>query len=353
MKTNLNPKVSIIIPVYNGSNYLDEAIKSALVQTYKNVEIIVVNDGSNDNGATEKIVKSYGDKILYFNKENGGVASALNTGLDKMTGDYFSWLSHDDLYYEYKIEKQIEYLKNFQNEKVILYSDYSLINKNGRKISDIKLDTFMLNQKPLYSILRGSIHGCSLLIPAKAFSVCGKFDESLRTTQDYDLWFRMRNEFCFVHMPEILIKSRWHAEQDSKKNPRTMLEANQMWSGFLEKLKDDEILKVEKTKYIFLKKMVEFLGKTPYDKSLKFYSEELSRESIFLTSFAESIKISVVIPFKNRMDWTIEALSSVMVRLLFYQGLITTITSKVKIAKKVIMKISKTISAVFHRISAK
>ena len=98
------PLVSIIIPVYNGSNYVKEAIDSALAQTYKNIEVIVVNDGSTDN--TEKIVKSYGDKIRYFYKENGGVASALNLAIENSKGEYISWLSHDDVYYPNKIQEQ-------------------------------------------------------------------------------------------------------------------------------------------------------------------------------------------------------------------------------------------------------
>ena len=69
------PLVSIIIPVYNGENYLTEAIESALNQTYKNIEIIVINDGSTDS--TEEICLQYGNKIRYFYKENGGVSSAL------------------------------------------------------------------------------------------------------------------------------------------------------------------------------------------------------------------------------------------------------------------------------------
>ena len=93
------PLVSIVIPVYNGSDYLAEAIDSALAQTYGNIEIIVINDGSSDNGKTREVAGKYGDRIRYFEKENGGVPTALNLGIKEMKGDYFSWLSHDDVYF--------------------------------------------------------------------------------------------------------------------------------------------------------------------------------------------------------------------------------------------------------------
>jgi len=102
MKKEFNPKVSIIIPVYNGSNYMQEAINSALNQTYSNLEVIVINDGSTDD--TDKIAKSFGQKIKYYQKDNGGVSTALNLGIEKMNGEYFSWLSHDDVYMPTKIE---------------------------------------------------------------------------------------------------------------------------------------------------------------------------------------------------------------------------------------------------------
>ena len=104
------PLVSIVIPVYNGSNYMKEAIDSALSQTYENIEIVVVNDGSKDEGKSDAIARSYGDKIRYFPKANGGSSSALNKGIAEMNGEWFSWLSHDDLYYPQKVEKQVEYL---------------------------------------------------------------------------------------------------------------------------------------------------------------------------------------------------------------------------------------------------
>ena len=83
-QSNYSPLVSIVIPVYNGANYLKESIDSALNQSYPHIEVIVVNDGSRDEGATEAVALSYGDRIRYFSKANGGCGSALNFGIKQM-----------------------------------------------------------------------------------------------------------------------------------------------------------------------------------------------------------------------------------------------------------------------------
>jgi glycosyltransferase involved in cell wall biosynthesis len=212
-----SPKVSIVIPVYNGSNYLHQAIDSALSQTYANVEVIVVNDGSNDNGKTEAIAKSYRDKIRYFSKENGGVASALNYGIKEMKGDYFSWLSHDDLYYPEKIEEQIDCLRSFEGNDVIVYSDYDLIDEYSELIHEVPIPHYEPNQF-VYELLKCSfLHGCTLLVPKICFDTIGVFDETLATTQDYQLWVRMSKIYDFVHLPKRLVKARCHNDQGSKR----------------------------------------------------------------------------------------------------------------------------------------
>ena len=125
----MQPKVSIVIPVYNGADYMREAIESALNQTYENCEVIVVNDGSTDE--TEQIALSYGNKIRYFAKENGGVSTALNVGIEKMTGEYFAWLSHDDVYYPWKIEKQINVLRKSKAWDAIVYGNWNQLQMPG------------------------------------------------------------------------------------------------------------------------------------------------------------------------------------------------------------------------------
>ena len=198
MENLYTPKVSIIIPVYNGSNFLAEAIDSALAQTYKNVEIIVVNDGSNDNGETERIAKGYGEKIRYFLKENGGVSSALNLGIQQMTGEWFSWLSHDDLYLPGKIESAVEILrkKRDMRDKLIVYSDGYLVKEDGSKMMPFHR---YFKSKRVYSGIeaanvvacKGTLCGCCLLIPKSAFDSVGLFDEKLRYSQDSLMWYQL------------------------------------------------------------------------------------------------------------------------------------------------------------------
>lgn len=228
MNKKYNPKVSIVIPVYNGSNYMREAIDSAINQTYKNIEIIVVNDGSQDEGRTREIALSYGEKILYLEKENGGSSSALNYGIKAMTGEWFSWLSHDDLYYPQKIEKQIDYIANasipsseYKRVAVFCGGDNIDANRNVQSVEKNLKDKeeyvkthgseYLIAQTPDYFFT-----GC--LINRKLIESVNGFDERLRLVNDLDLWFRIyANENIILFVPEVLASNRRHPQQVSRK----------------------------------------------------------------------------------------------------------------------------------------
>ncbi|MDA7742257.1 glycosyltransferase, partial [Francisellaceae bacterium] len=254
-----DPFISIIISVYNGSNYLVEAVNSALNQSYGNFEVLVVNDGSDDKGKTEEIALSYGDKIRYLSKKNGGVATALNLGIREMKGDYFSWLSHDDVYYPDKLSVQVDFLRGLENQLVAVYSNYDVIDAKGIKFHGQEMDHDLLTKKPLYGVLRGSINGCSLLIPKGFFNKHGLFDSKLKTTQDYALWFRMIRQEKFCHLPVALIQSRTHDLQDTKKHVEVNREANELWKFMMTSLTEREILECEKTAAEFYWKIYVFL----------------------------------------------------------------------------------------------
>lgn len=225
---DVSPRVSIIIPVYNGANYLDESIKSALAQTYQNLEIIVVNDGSTDMGATEKIAQSFGDKIRYFHKENGGVSSALNLGVQMMTGSYFSWLSHDDLYEKTKIEDQVRMVAAHGEGDTIIACNARVLFESGiKKSGPINKNIFKYFDIFLAIAADVGLNGCTLLIPKKAFLESGGFNPDLPVTQDYDLWFRLYYEYNykFALLEKDLVVYRRHQEQDSVKKEQLSIKA--------------------------------------------------------------------------------------------------------------------------------
>lgn len=237
-----NPKVSILIPVYNGSDFLSFAIESALNQSYKNLEIIVINDGSNDSGLTEKIALSYGDKIRYCSKPNGGVASALNLGIKISRGDYISWLSHDDLFVKNKIKWQVKVLENSNKNKIIIYGDYSIFyDKSSLGTTNVKLKKTSNFRYFLTS--ESTLHGCTLLIPKKAFIDCGFFNTHLITTQDYEMWFRLSMKYTFIHISKILVKARQHQNQGSKKMQQIAhRECDALFFQCIEKMTKPEII---------------------------------------------------------------------------------------------------------------
>lgn len=226
---NYEPLVSIIIPVYNGGEFLSQAIESALNQTYKKVEIIVVNDGSNDDGESEKIALSYNDKIRYFTKENGGVSTALNYAMKIMKGEWFSWLSHDDLYFPEKIQKQIEYInylkdnnQNINIKKITIRSATQSIDKNGKVIYVPSYKDVPECEEPIDTIInnvfRYRLSGCSFLLPSSCIKDAGFFDPHIRTVSDVEYWYRLLFSgykfYCLKS--EILVKNRSHGQQVGK-----------------------------------------------------------------------------------------------------------------------------------------
>lgn len=307
------PKVSIIIPVYNGEKYIQIAIDSALRQTYKNIEIIVVNDGSKDK--TRFICGQYKDKIRYFEKENGGASTALNVGIQNMTGDYFSWLSHDDIYYPEKVATEIEYIKNhnLMGSKTIVYSDYSFIDGKGRLKNDVRLDTIRLNSDSAFSITTGALNGLSLLIPKEAFNLVGLFDENLRCLQDYALWFKMYKEgYKFVHIPEVLVATRVHEKQVTVTNSNMKKEGTSFWFDVINYFSDSEKIRLYGSVYNYYYDLYKTFNGGSYEDVINYCQNKYSEIETEVINSKIDKKISIVIPFYNNVEQCVESLKSVL-----------------------------------------
>lgn len=211
--------VSIVIPAYNASLYLTQAIESALAQTYQAVEVIVINDGSTDDGTTRKIGMSYGDRIRYYEKENGGCASALNYGIQVMSGEWFSWLSHDDLYMPEKIEKLIALIEKFNlnPESIVLGCNDLIMNPQGETTRNFfNNSTGILSPEKAFgeTLNVKTINGCGLLIPKAILDRVGGFRTDYKHLLDREMWMRIalnRYSYCFDEKP--LVISRVHNQQ--------------------------------------------------------------------------------------------------------------------------------------------
>lgn len=262
MKQQMQPKVSIIIPVYNGSNYLQEAIDSALAQTYPNCEVLVINDGSCDEGKTEAIALSYGDRIRYFKKENGGVASALNMGIRQMTGEYFSWLSHDDVYYPNKVKREVQAILASGDPMKLVQCEYDFYDEaTGTYTPTDFSKTYTIGQltNSVFSVLQLQIHACCALIHKSHFDRVGMFDKGLRTVQDIEMWFRLFRGQKSLFVPERLYKVREHAEAGNHTIPSYYPETCRLYENLIGQLSDQEIISIWGSTFCFYTRMNGFL----------------------------------------------------------------------------------------------
>ncbi|MFE7914333.1 glycosyltransferase family 2 protein, partial [Bacillus mobilis] len=130
--------VSVIVPLYNAEKYIAETMESILNQTYKNIEIVIVDDGSKDQSSSivKNFKKKYPEQIQYILQENQGVSVARNTGIENANGEYISFLDSDDLWHSTKIEKQIESMHK-NNMKACYCGFMNFYEETGEKVENV------------------------------------------------------------------------------------------------------------------------------------------------------------------------------------------------------------------------
>jgi len=203
-------KVSVIIPTYNREQLLKETINAIQNQTFKDFEIIIVDNYSKDN--TKKLVDSYKDQRLsYFkNQNNGIVAVNRNFGIKKSKGEYIAFCDDDDLWLPDKLEKQ---LMEFTSDKKL-----GLVCTNGFSFSEVGIHKRLLKPKDKFIsfkqlLFENTIVSCSVMVKNKVLKDVGLFDEShdVLTGEDYELWLRVANKYKIKQIGDFLVKYRVHA----------------------------------------------------------------------------------------------------------------------------------------------
>ncbi len=209
---NASPLVSVVIPVFNGVNFLREAVESVFSQTYPDIELILVDDGSTDE--TWTFIESYGERVRAIHKENGGVASALNVGIRQARGSLIAWLSHDDLFFPEKIDRQVRFLETHPQYGVC-YTDFEIINATGDLLKTYRAPWYPSKELARHFLADMHINGSTVLMRKSCYERAGGFNERLPHTQDLDMWLRIAEDGELGHLPEVLVKFRSHPEQGS------------------------------------------------------------------------------------------------------------------------------------------
>lgn len=231
---------SVIMPVYNGRDFFEVALLSAIEAIGAEDEIIVVEDGSNDGGVAELIARHNGKaSIGYHRKENGGVASALNLGLELAEKINFAWLSHDDIYLPNRFVT--DKLLRKHSPDAITCSNFYLLNNDNLQLKFID-SIHSLSKKQRFRLLsRRFLNGNCLTAPVALLKKYNGFDVGLRHTQDYDLWLRMIESTDIVAIPDGTVLSRQHPRQDSKAQPKeareeyySLLKKNVSWKDLVD-----------------------------------------------------------------------------------------------------------------------
>jgi len=209
----INITVSVIIPAYNAAQFIDEALESALKQTFQEFEIIVIDDGSKDR--TKEIVQCYiqkfPDKIKYFYQQNGGVGKARNNGIREAQGEYIAFLDADDQWFPEKLELQMTYFEKNPNID-FLYSNAVIVDENSNDLNRlyVKKHEFKISfERMLRSLIhRDFIPVSSIMTKRAVLKELGGYDETLKFSENYHLILRIAEKFKMGSQCEITMKYR-------------------------------------------------------------------------------------------------------------------------------------------------
>lgn len=210
------PLVSVIVPAYNYEAYVGIAIKSVIAQSYRNVEIIVVDDGSTD--CTSEVVHSFGNRVRYIRKTNGGLSSARNLGIGKAKGEFLLFLDADDELEPEAIELMYDAFSNLSSNHALISTRFSKINAAGEVIG-IQGNVPPIDADITYRqlVLRNRFSGTALA-RRNAIIECGMFDPEYGTSlgsEDRDMWVRISAIYQIHMLSRPLLRKRVHGRNMS------------------------------------------------------------------------------------------------------------------------------------------
>lgn len=205
-RENIRPLITVYIVNYNYGKYLSRSISSVLSQTYKNYELIIIDDGSSDK--SKKIINSFKNlKIIkkIFNK-NIGLNRSNNVGLKYANGEYIIRLDADDYFHKNALKTFVNHIKK-NPDSVLIYPDYFLINENGDKLARVKRENFLKKVK----MLDLPAHGACTMFKVSTLKKVGGYDEDFNCQDGYDIWLKIIYNFKISNINKPLFYYRQHS----------------------------------------------------------------------------------------------------------------------------------------------
>jgi cellulose synthase/poly-beta-1,6-N-acetylglucosamine synthase-like glycosyltransferase len=216
------PKVSVVMPCCNHGSYLSEAIESVLSQSYREVELIVVDDFSRDDSA--EILREWQSRdprvIAIYSQENQGPSESRNKAIDIASGHFVGFCDADDIWNADKLEMQIAALSAEPNVGVV-YSNAAIIDSAGKPTGEDFASTFGIRARKQSGYLFGElcrasfICASSVVVRRNCLEAAGRFDKQLRYLQDWTCWLRISRKHTFMYIPELLLGYRVHDRSTS------------------------------------------------------------------------------------------------------------------------------------------
>lgn len=202
--------ISIVIPAYNAEKFIGDAVDSALAQTYRNREVIVIDDGSDDG--TLEILRQYRERIRVITQENQGTANACNAGVAAATGEWIAFLDADDQWLPRKLETQLRFCSNFK----ISHTD-SICFGEGLQREVLRSDFEMMRSGPVleHLLIGNFITKSTVLVSRDVYRSFGGFSERYDAVEDWPLWLQICAKHNLGYVAEALTRYRVHAQSKS------------------------------------------------------------------------------------------------------------------------------------------
>ena len=220
-----NPLVSIITPTYEREDFIEEAVNSALGQTYKNIELLVIDDGSTD-GTVDKLKQYESDpRFNYFYQDNQGQSTARNKGLSIAKGEFVCFLDSDNHWAKNKIEESLKLFEIYPDTDIV-YANVTLIDEHGTEISTENMTRHSGNISK-YLLRDNCVSFNTAMVRKKSIDEISGFDSTLRRADDYDFWLRLSAKNKFLYVPQYWAYYRVMENQISS-NKDARFEANEL-----------------------------------------------------------------------------------------------------------------------------